>query len=193
MPTSPSVYCLPMQYGPSPSSFDMYSQPRMILLSWRSIHSWLCCSGGRMRSRKISAAASQMPSARDAQRLVSARSRFDSGISLLFGATLSMYSTMTLESKSTVESSSSSTGILPSGLMLGTPELASHGESSTNSQSIFFSARTTRTLRTKGLVKVPISFICLFVYLRNGINVTDCNTGIGVRIPASRQYPHVRP
>jgi hypothetical protein len=60
------------------------------------------------------------------------------GNSLLFGVTLSMYSTMTRESNSGVSSSRTSTGILPSGLMSGTLLSAAQGESITKSYSIFF-------------------------------------------------------
>jgi hypothetical protein len=100
-----------------------------------------------------------MPSASASQRLTSVRSRLGAGISLLLGVTLSMYSTMTRESNSGVSSSSTSAGILPSGLMLGTLLPSSQGESITKSYSIFFSASTMRTLRTNGLVWEPISFI----------------------------------
>jgi len=58
-----------------------------------------------------------------------------------------------------VSSSSTSTGILPSGLRLGTLLSTSQGESMTKSYSIFFSASTMRTFRANGLVWEPISFI----------------------------------
>ena len=55
---------------------------------------------------------------------------------------------MTRESNSVLSSSSTSTGTLFRGLSLDTPVSAFHGLSSTNSYSIFFSARTMRALRT---------------------------------------------
>ena len=43
--------------------------------------------------------------------------------------------------------------------MLGTFDSGIHGESISNPHSIFFSASTTRTLRTNGLVNDPMSFM----------------------------------
>ncbi len=70
-----------------------------------------------------------------------------SGISRLIGETLSRNSTITRESYSAVPSSRISVGILPRGLCVLTGLSIGVMSTGTSSHSIFFSARTMRTLR----------------------------------------------
>jgi hypothetical protein len=107
--------------------FALALNPVLALLFWRAF------GFEKSRRRRIADTVSQA-----SQRLTSIRSRLGAGKSLLLGVTASMYSTITRESKSWVSSSSSNTGILPSGLMCGTLLSASQGESMTKSYSIFF-------------------------------------------------------
>ena len=92
----------------------MNSRPRTILSRWRAIQSALCSFFGRLLSRKALAAASQMPSARNFQRLTSVRSRLGLGKSLLLGHAVDVFDDDPGIEKG-VSSSSRRTGILPRG------------------------------------------------------------------------------
>ena len=87
------------------------------------------------------------------------RSRLNVGIKRPTGDRVSRYSTITRESNTGVSPSTSRHGTLPSGLCCATMALGESTSSSTSVQSSFFSASTMRTLRTNGLVVLPISFI----------------------------------
>ena len=106
--------------------------PATSFICWRAIQSLLCWRTGRLRSSTIAIAASLSPSASASRRLTAMRCRLGSGIRRETGLTVSRYSTMTRESYRCVPSSSTSTGILPSGLKACTGLSGVHGDTSEN-------------------------------------------------------------
>ena len=122
-----------------------------ILSIWRSIHAELRCASVRpvqVASSRAAMAASSKPSAKASQVFTSARSRPEVGMSLPTGDMVSRYSVMTRESNIASPPSMIKQGTLPKGLALPIVLSLDHTSSSTNWNSSFFSASTTRTLRT---------------------------------------------
>ena len=115
-----------------------------------------CSAGapGACARARSPTAASQMPSASASQRLTAMRCRDGSGMRRLTGLTVSRYSTITRESNSVVPSSSTSTGILPSGLKSATalPGVPRRHLDQLRTRSSFRRARCAPCART-GLVE----------------------------------------
>ena len=136
--------------------------------SLRSIQAGLRCASLRpaqVFSKRALMAASIRPSAKASQVFTAMRSRPAAGSSLPTGERLSKYSTMTRESNTASPPSINRQGTCPNGLLWRSVLSSAQGLLRTKSQSSFFSAKTTRTLRTKGLARDPIN--CMAAILRD--------------------------